>query len=102
MSIDISSPPQFIGVTPSWIAFGVSPDFTSVFGVSLSLFFFQVIINKCNFHIFVCFDFPSSHDVFGCPVFVQCVWLSRLYAVYLVVPSLYGVHLFQVEGVDPI
>jgi hypothetical protein len=36
-------------------------------------FFFLVIINKCDFHIFVCFDFLSLYGVFGCPVFVRCV-----------------------------
>jgi hypothetical protein len=37
------------------------------------LFFFFAIINKCNFHIFVCFDFSFLCCVFGCPVFVQCI-----------------------------
>jgi hypothetical protein len=35
-------------------------------------FFLVIIINKCDFHIFACFDFPSLYGVFGCPVFVRC------------------------------
>jgi hypothetical protein len=38
------------------------------------LFFFHIIINKFDFHIFVCYNFLSPYGVFGCLIFVRCIY----------------------------